>query len=39
MRGYANAEANARFQALGGWYDTGDIVKADADGFIYSWAG
>jgi acyl-[acyl-carrier-protein]-phospholipid O-acyltransferase / long-chain-fatty-acid--[acyl-carrier-protein] ligase len=35
MHGYLNAEANARFQALGGWYDTGDIVRIDADGFIY----
>jgi acyl-[acyl-carrier-protein]-phospholipid O-acyltransferase / long-chain-fatty-acid--[acyl-carrier-protein] ligase len=35
MRGYLNAEANARFQALGGWYDTGDIVKLDADGYVF----
>jgi acyl-[acyl-carrier-protein]-phospholipid O-acyltransferase/long-chain-fatty-acid--[acyl-carrier-protein] ligase len=35
MRGYLNAEANAKFQALGGWYDTGDIVKVDADGYVY----
>ncbi len=35
MRGYLNAEANAKFQALGGWYDTGDIVRIDADGFIF----
>jgi acyl-[acyl-carrier-protein]-phospholipid O-acyltransferase/long-chain-fatty-acid--[acyl-carrier-protein] ligase len=35
MRGYLNAEANARFQALGGWYDTGDIVRVDADGYIF----
>jgi len=34
MKGYLNAEANARFQALGGWYDTGDIVSVDADGFL-----
>lgn len=34
MKGYLNAEANAQFQALGGWYDTGDIVSVDADGFI-----
>jgi acyl-[acyl-carrier-protein]-phospholipid O-acyltransferase / long-chain-fatty-acid--[acyl-carrier-protein] ligase len=35
MRGYLNAEANAKFQALGGWYDTGDIVSIDADGFVF----
>src|SRR5205085_6122952 len=35
MRGYLNPEANAKFQALGGWYDTGDIVKVDAEGFIF----
>ena len=35
MRGYLNAEANAKFQALGGWYDTGDIVRVDSDGFVF----
>jgi acyl-[acyl-carrier-protein]-phospholipid O-acyltransferase/long-chain-fatty-acid--[acyl-carrier-protein] ligase len=35
MRGYLNAEANAKFQALGGWYDTGDIVSLDPDGFVF----
>ena len=35
MRGYLNPEANAKFQALGGWYDTGDIVSVDADGFVF----
>ncbi len=34
MKGYLNPEANAKFQALHGWYDTGDIVTVDADGFI-----
>ena len=35
MRGYLNPETNARFQAQGGWYDTGDIAKLDLDGFLY----
>jgi acyl-[acyl-carrier-protein]-phospholipid O-acyltransferase/long-chain-fatty-acid--[acyl-carrier-protein] ligase len=35
MRGYLNPDANARFQALGGWYDTGDIVRVDADGYVF----
>ena len=34
MKGYLNADANAKFQALGGWYDTGDIVSVDAEGFV-----
>ncbi len=35
MRGYLNPEANARFKALGGWYDTGDLVHVDADGYLF----
>jgi acyl-[acyl-carrier-protein]-phospholipid O-acyltransferase/long-chain-fatty-acid--[acyl-carrier-protein] ligase len=35
MRGYLNPEANAKFQALGGWYDTGDIVNVDVDGYVH----
>lgn len=35
MRGYLNSDADAKFKALGGWYDTGDIAKVDADGYLY----
>ncbi len=35
MKGYLNADANAKFQALAGWYDTGDIVSVDAEGYLH----
>lgn len=35
MKGYLNAEANAKFQSLGGWYDTGDIVRVDQEGYLF----
>ena len=35
MKGYLNPDANAKFQALDGWYDTGDIVKFDEEGFVH----
>jgi acyl-[acyl-carrier-protein]-phospholipid O-acyltransferase/long-chain-fatty-acid--[acyl-carrier-protein] ligase len=34
MKGYLNPDANAQFQALEGWYDTGDIASVDADRFV-----
>ncbi len=35
MKGYLNADANAKFHALDGWYDTGDIVSVDAEGYLH----
>jgi len=35
MKGYLNADANAKFQSLGGWYDTGDIVRVDQEGYLF----
>ena len=35
MSGYLNRDANEVFQALDGWYDTGDIVSVDDTGFVF----
>ena len=35
MKSYLNADANAKFLALGGWYDTGVVVSVDADGYLH----
>jgi acyl-[acyl-carrier-protein]-phospholipid O-acyltransferase/long-chain-fatty-acid--[acyl-carrier-protein] ligase len=34
MKGYLNADANAKFKELDGWYDTGDIVSVSNDGYV-----
>jgi acyl-[acyl-carrier-protein]-phospholipid O-acyltransferase/long-chain-fatty-acid--[acyl-carrier-protein] ligase len=35
MAGYLNPDANEKFKSLHGWYDTGDIVHVDPDGYFY----
>ncbi len=35
MRGYLNVDADANFKALNGWYDTGDIVFVDPEGYLF----
>jgi acyl-[acyl-carrier-protein]-phospholipid O-acyltransferase/long-chain-fatty-acid--[acyl-carrier-protein] ligase len=35
MKGYLNADANAKFLALDGWYDTGDIVSVDDEAYLH----
>jgi acyl-[acyl-carrier-protein]-phospholipid O-acyltransferase/long-chain-fatty-acid--[acyl-carrier-protein] ligase len=35
MRGYLNPDPNEQFKRLKGWYDTGDIVRVDDEGFLF----
>ena len=35
MKGYLNPDANAKFRALDGWYDTGDIVHIDTAEYLH----
>ncbi len=34
MGRYLNPEADRAFQALGGWYDTGDVAEVDSGGYV-----
>jgi acyl-[acyl-carrier-protein]-phospholipid O-acyltransferase/long-chain-fatty-acid--[acyl-carrier-protein] ligase len=35
MKGYLNPDANAKFHSHYGWYDTGDIVRVDDEGYLF----
>ena len=35
MSGYYNREADTRKRLVDGWYDTGDVMRRDADGFYF----
>jgi acyl-coenzyme A synthetase/AMP-(fatty) acid ligase len=35
MSGYLNREADTRKRLIDGWYDTGDVMRRDANGFVF----
>jgi long-chain acyl-CoA synthetase len=35
MSGYYNREADTRKRLVDGWYDTGDVMRRDASGFVF----
>jgi acyl-CoA synthetase (AMP-forming)/AMP-acid ligase II len=35
MSGYYNREADTKKRLIDGWYDTGDVMRRDADGFYF----
>lgn len=35
MTGYLNREADTKKRLVDGWYDTGDVMRRDADGFVF----
>ncbi len=35
MTGYLNREADTKKRLIDGWYDTGDVMRRDENGFVY----
>jgi len=35
MSGYLNREADTKKRLIDGWYDTGDVMRRDANGFVF----